>query len=262
MIGIAAGVAHVWLVWTDNCLDADLIGRCEEVLSLDEKERYRRFSFDRDRRLYLASHATLRHLLSAYTGVAPEDLRFECNNYGRPELAANLGRASLRFNLSHTRGLAAYVLTRRLDCGIDVESATGRWDTDAIVEVVLSSDERMRLSGLPEAERRLECLRHWTVKEAYVKARGMGMSLPMEKCSVTIRSGVSELELNRELRDDARDWQIAQFFFAREYSLAVALRSGSDARARILLKELVLRPGSFDELHRNLPDGVLECSSG
>jgi 4'-phosphopantetheinyl transferase len=155
------------------------------ALSATERDRMARLYFARDRQAYAAAHALVRHLLSACAPeVAPGAWQFTVSSYGRPELPPPWER--LRFNLSHTDGLVACVAGLDVDCGIDVEAVRPRHAGlgtagQALASYALAPSERQVVSAAPEDLRPWLFCRYWTLKEAYVKARGMGMSLPLEQ---------------------------------------------------------------------------------
>ena len=120
--------AHVWLARPEALADAALQARCRGLLSEDEIARHGRLRSAAVRALFLTAHAMKRSALSHYGGVSPESWRFEANAWGRPEITGPAGAPPLRFNLSHTTGLAACVVTRDADCGVDVESLDRRRD--------------------------------------------------------------------------------------------------------------------------------------
>lgn len=186
----AHGEAHVWLAWTERFAAAETLDYCRTLLAQDELEKWRRFHFERDRQLYLVAHAMVRQVLAAYLAIAPERLQFAANRYGRPELVREPGMPDLRFNLSHARGLAALVVTRSADCGIDVEVRRELGDLAAMAGQVLTAAERDYLWRLPDTERNWAFLKLWTLKEATSKqwARGcrwhcMKLDLPSARTS-------------------------------------------------------------------------------
>lgn len=157
--------------------------RLEDLLSEQERERAARFRFERDRHTYIAAHALCRGLLSYCCGSDPRSWRFSVEDHGKPELILSAGRPRLRVNLSHTRGLAAAALTVEHDIGIDVEWLQRDALTESLANRVFTERERQQLEAAPETVKTDVFLQFWTLKEAYVKAIGKGLSQPLDAFS-------------------------------------------------------------------------------
>jgi 4'-phosphopantetheinyl transferase len=157
------------IAWT--CLDAE------------EKARAARFVFERDRIIHVVAHGLVRSVLARYTGEPAAAQKFSVTSYGRPELIQRDGADRLRFNLSHTHGLVACAVTRRRDIGLDVESTT-RPAPIEIAERVFSSAELATFGPLSDSQRDDHFYALWTLKEAYIKARGLGLALSLQSFSV------------------------------------------------------------------------------
>jgi len=175
---------HVWH-WSSEPPPARL-AVLERWLSPEESERAARFRFERHRAAFLAARGTLRELLGEYAGCAPAEVAFDYNSYGKPSLAAPA--CALRFNLSHSGGIAAAAFTAGCEVGIDVERADRRVDLK-VADAHFSPYEIERLYRLPEDERPAAFFRIWTRKEAFVKAQGKGLSLPLAGFDVTVDPG-------------------------------------------------------------------------
>jgi 4'-phosphopantetheinyl transferase len=177
---------HIWFCIPDQLAGREALQQCRAVLDPGEQAACDRFRFARHRHLYLVSHALVRHALAAYMDQPPGDFAFARNRWGRPELALP-EEPPLRFNLSHTEGLAACAICREGLLGVDVEglARTGelgrRPDTIRLAKRFFAPEEVSLLAGLPAAEQGRRFLEIWTLKEAYIKARGMGVALPLEK---------------------------------------------------------------------------------
>ncbi|MCA9647830.1 MAG: 4'-phosphopantetheinyl transferase superfamily protein, partial [Myxococcales bacterium] len=172
--------AHIWLFSVPPSAGWDP-ARLEELsgwLSESERERAADFRVKEDRVQFIAAHACLRHVLSRYLPErGPATWDYVIGPYGRPELAEAELRW-LRFNLSHTGGLAACVVTRRLDCGVDVERRDKRRNFLGMSRTAFSELEQAELREIPEEQRPARFYEVWTLKEAYIKAIGMGLSQP------------------------------------------------------------------------------------
>ncbi len=216
------GEVHVWQAGLE--LVASEIQSLFDLLSADERDRAARFHFPRDRNRFIIARGRLRSLLSRYLGVAPNQLEFDYSPYGKPALSEGCGGGSLRFNLSHSHKLALYVVARHREVGIDVEYRRADLADEEIARRFFSPREVSTLLALP-AEMRLEAFFNcWTRKEAYIKARGEGLSLPLDQFDVTLAPGEAAA-LIRTLGDpqEASRWSLAQIFPGPGYSAALAV---------------------------------------
>lgn len=169
---LAAGDVHLWRAPLPPL--AQDLGRLAAWLSTDEAERSRRFRFSRDRHSFIAAHGFLRLTLSRYLGVAPRDLEFAAGTSGKPRLAGT-GARHLRFNISHTNGLALIAVTRGREVGVDIERIKPGFDWGEIAPKYFSAPERDALAALPPPQRSRAGYDVWTRKEAWVKAVGTGL---------------------------------------------------------------------------------------
>ncbi len=224
-----ANEAHLWLVRLRESIPPSLESQWRDFLSPEEEAADRRFRVEPARRQHLAARALVRTTLSRYTDVDPRHWEFRPGPEGKPRIAGPAGVPPLRFNLSHTRGLVACVVTLGLDSGVDVERP-GREIRDplALARHGFAPAERRalrRLSG--RAQRELFC-DLWTLKEAYVKARGAGfLALPARKLAYEIApGGIIRLTIEPELEDRPEAWQVALLAPTADHRLAVAIRRG------------------------------------
>jgi 4'-phosphopantetheinyl transferase len=200
------------------------------VLSTDERERAARFVFDRDRETYVLAHVLLRLALSHRAPVPPEHWRFRTGPYGRPEVAGSEDRLGLRFSLSHTVGLAVCTVTTGSPVGVDAE-AMGRRVPLELAGRCLAPAERAALAVLPAAEQPERFLEHWTLKEAFLKALGIGLSYPLERISFCVApGGAVEVELPDELGERREAWRFGSWRLEGGYRVALAIRSHGTAQ--------------------------------
>jgi 4'-phosphopantetheinyl transferase len=239
VITIESGQAHVWVADPGELCRAGLLSGYLDILSPAERERMGRFCFERDRLTFLAAHGLVRKALSSCVpSVPPGDWEFIHNEHGKPEIAAPPVTPALRFNISHTRGLVACLLTVRLDCGVDVETLDHVADVGRLAGRVLSPTEQARLLSAPAHAQRELFFGYWTLKEAYVKARGCGISIPLDKCTFEFRPEGISIRFDPSLNDDGAGWQFAQWSPTERHLLAVALRGGWAATCRVVRHEL------------------------
>jgi medium-chain acyl-[acyl-carrier-protein] hydrolase len=208
---------HVWRAALERS-DADL-AVCEETLSADEKARAGRFCFERDRRHYTAGRGTLRRLLGRYLGCDPASLTFRYNRYGKPALASPHGE--LRFNLSHSHGLALFAFTRGRDLGVDVEQVRGEVAVEQLAERFFSPQEVAALRDLSLGARRDAFFRIWTRKEAYLKATGKGLSLPLDCFDVSLTLGAAALLATRNDPAEVSRWSMRDLSVGEGFAAAV-----------------------------------------
>ncbi|HEY4387450.1 MAG TPA: 4'-phosphopantetheinyl transferase superfamily protein [Ktedonobacteraceae bacterium] len=156
------------------------------LLDATEKERARRFRFERDRRRYIVAHGTLRMLLGAYLQMDASALRFVTNAYGKPALAQAQHVQHLSFNLSHSHELALLAVTWRRELGVDVEYKRNDIEYDELARHSFSPYEQEQLRTLPASMKEDGFFACWTRKEAYIKARGMGLSLALDLFDVSL----------------------------------------------------------------------------
>jgi 4'-phosphopantetheinyl transferase len=185
---LRSGGAHLWQLLVPQAADA--LNVVPTWLDAAELARAASFHFERDRRLYLASHLWLRKILAAYLGgVDPAALRFEQVGQGKPRLELGPHEAGLRFSLSHTHSAILVGLAWSAEIGVDIEKIQAVDDSDAMHSAVLHPEEIHALQQLPAEQRDVSFHALWTVKEAYTKAIGKGLSHPFPSLSVGLHEG-------------------------------------------------------------------------
>lgn len=195
---LAEGDVHVWRADL-NCTEAAL-ETYASLLTADELARAARFRFDRDRRRFVAARGALRVTLSRYLQLAPEQICFAYNAYGKPALSAVFDDSRLRFNVSHAHELALYAVTRGCEVGVDVEFTNTAFNSNGgsdragdvcleLAEQFFAPVEAATLRALPEAMRTQAFFNCWTRKEAYIKAVGQGLSHPLDSFAVSLIPG-------------------------------------------------------------------------
>jgi 4'-phosphopantetheinyl transferase len=212
---------------TDGLAERDCAA-ARALLSGDERARCRRLHFEEDRVSFVVAHALLRCALSEATGVAPRSWRFAASASGRPEIQAPAFRSRLRFSLSHSAGLVACAVTRERDVGIDVERSAPRRGSQAVAERHFSSSEKRWLAGQPAAAAPAAFVGLWTLKEAYAKARGLGLRLALDVASFELAPRAAPVVTFPEGHgEDPRHWRFALLDPIPGYRLAVAARGAT-----------------------------------
>ncbi len=233
---LASGV-DVWLAAAGDACSAEELAAAERLLSPDERARREAFRFAKDRAVFAIARSLLRTRLSRYARVAPEAWRFVTNAHGCPRIAAGLTPLRLRFNVSHTDGLVACAVTLDRDVGIDVErSSRTIEDVLALAARFFAPTEHRALLALPPNGRHDAFLRYWTLKEAYIKAREMGLAVPLRDFSFGPEGSTPAIHFEPALADDPGAWQFLCVRPTAEHVLALGVRRGRGPDLQIRLR--------------------------
>jgi len=240
---IAAEEVHVWHLLAEHVADAPMMDAMHALLSPDERSRMARYRHESDRLLYLLSRGLMRTVLASYLGCSCDDVRYANNAFGKPTLhvvgtpvAYAPGSPSLHFNLTHSRGAIALAVSLEREVGIDVELRQRSAEYLVLAERYFAESEARHLRGLNEQDRRAAFFAIWTLKEAFVKAIGRGLSFPLDAFCF-------ELELNRliafkPLADSVTcDWHFHQFDLGEHHCGAVAVQSNGGAAVPIQFRD-------------------------
>jgi 4'-phosphopantetheinyl transferase len=231
--GLENREVHLWAVQLDAS-DSDL-ARCFSWLSTEEGDRAGRFKFDQHRRDFVVSHGILRLLLGEYSKTSPADIIFSYGTKGKPALT-NTG-CSIRFNMSHSARMAVYAFAAGCEVGVDVERIRPVADMEDIAARFFSAEEAAELKDIEEASRTQGFFNCWTRKEAYIKAVGDGLSLPLDGFRVSLKpSEPAELLSLGGDAQAAKLWTLHHFVPATEYIGAIAYR---DVPRPLLLRPMV-----------------------
>ena len=221
---------HVWqvdLVAWDKAADS-LLG----LLSAEEQERAVRFKFPGPRNQYVISRALLRRALGRYLKIEAREVRFRTATNGKPELTAD---SDVRFNLSHTQGATVFAVTHKRHVGVDVERI--RTDTNAmeLAERFFSGPEVQWLRSQPASELMASFFSCWTAKEAYIKAQGEGLSMPLSSFGVVAVPGGASCKLQLEVYDnpeESKRWSMWRLDIGPDLRAALAV-DGESCRVRV-----------------------------
>ena len=197
--------------------------RITAMLSPEEKAVAAAFDSLERRRSYVAAHALLRSILAKVTGVAPNEIVFRYGQRGKPELAAPV-QHNLQFNMSHSRDVMVVAVTTGRRVGVDIEHIDEPGDVRRIAARFLSPRDRDAIEQLPAERQRYAFLRCWTRKEAYMKARGDGVSRPLDDFELTPAADTNPAQFKVTRRDaESDDWQLADVPVPRGFLAAVAV---------------------------------------
>jgi len=180
---LPADAVHVWRASLDDA--GERLGKLAQLLSPDEQLRASRLQFQRHRDRFVAARGVLRVILGRYLAAPPEQLTISYGPRGKPFLAGREGE-SLRFNLSHSQGLALYALVLDRNVGIDVEALRTLPDAEQIAERFFSPAEKAEFHSLPQDRKPHAFFFGWTQKEAFIKAVGDGLSLALDRFDVSV----------------------------------------------------------------------------
>jgi len=210
-------------------LEPAAVPGAESTLSADESQRAAKFHFDKDRHRFIASHVALRNVLSRYLDREPQQIDFTVGEYGKPAITSDI---NLEFNLSHSGNYALITVAREHKVGIDVERFRQDMETDKIARRFFSEKENSELMGLPLEQKLIGFFNCWTRKEAYIKAHGLGLSLPLDSFDVSLTP--NEPAILRATRPDsleASHWTLLSLDIEDQYAGTLAVQ-GRDMEFR------------------------------
>lgn len=226
---------HVWYCNPQAIFDPGKLAIYSSLLSETESVRYRGIQFNSEQRSYLVAHALVRKVLSLYADIPPQDWVFVSGAHGKPEVQ-NASFTGLRFNLTHTADLCACVVTRDTRCGVDAEYTERKNKLLPIANRMFSDIELGTFENRTEDEIRQRFFYYWTLREAYVKARGTGLGGSSKTFSFRIDEHDSdrksaEIEFADEKQNDlAGEWQFEIFQPDTDHVISVALQSGDTGK--------------------------------
>jgi 4'-phosphopantetheinyl transferase len=236
MLNLSPTQIHLWQYPIGKTPAAELLEYARTLLSRPERQRCAAFYFENHRTEYALSHAILRLVLSEYAPVKPEDWRFSAGEWGKPEIAGPALDPPLWFNLSHTGGFVACVAGRIPQLGVDVENINRMTACDEIAKQSFAAAEYAYLRNLPSALQRKAFFRLWTLKEAYIKAEGKGLSIPLDsfcfRFSAENPVAGNQAEVTLELTGESKSdgWNFFEFHAGHDYRISIgAQKTGQGA---------------------------------
>ena len=230
---------ELWCAWLE---DIDAARRWQDyraLLDAPERERQGRLRVPADRRRDLAARALVRTVLSRHVPVPPEAWAFGADANGRPRIVAPQPLPPIEFNIAHSGDLVVLAVATGRSLGVDVEDTSRRTDTAAL-ERYFAPQEREALATLPAEARRRRFFELWTLKESYLKARGVGLRLPLRGVAFEFNEPASvQLSFTGLFVDEAARWALAQFTLRGHYTLAVCAERQGPQALRLTIQETV-----------------------
>jgi 4'-phosphopantetheinyl transferase len=257
MLNASQDRIDLWLVEWKKLVGSYLLQQYQEVLSDQEREQEAGFRFENDRVRHRVTRASVRTVLSKYVTVRPEDWCFSENAYGRPAIANEMPEArSISFNVAHAGMVIVLAITKTAKMGVDIERIEGKGELIDVADRYFSKREVASLRALPKGQQLRRFFEYWTLKESYIKARGLGLSLPLDQFSFDLQSpdAISfRIENDRDSKG-YRFWQAEHF---GDYLVSVCAESIGKIVPEVVVRRVI--PFQSEEL---LPSNVIRRSIG
>ena len=251
MISLPDNEIHTWVAQIDDFDFAELQAITKSWLTDLERRRLERFYFVQHKKQLLLGRLLMRSVLSHYEAISPQQWQFCYNDYGKPMLTDQQQQrlsAPLYFNLSHSHGSIVLAVARIKDIGIDIECNTRSRRFERIASRYFSDIEVGHLLQLDEPSWRARFYDLWSLKEAYIKACGMGLAIDLGHFSFLFTAPDKlDIEFDKRRADDASRWQFWQLSGAVDFNLALAAKSDTGQKIKAV-KQYALNPQSFVEL--------------
>jgi len=224
--GLPENEVHLWRVDLGDFLvrEPSFENSLQDILSADEKARASRFHFPRHRQFFAATRAMLRTILGNYVGSEPGSLVFDYGEKGKPRLRQNSSGKRIEFNVSHSGEVALLAFAQKRILGVDVEQIRDERDHEGIARRFFSEYEQEQLARLKPEERQHAFFRCWSRKEAFIKARGEGLSLPLRHFDVSVSPGdENALLATRPDPQEANRWWLREVSAGSGYEGALCV---------------------------------------
>ena len=236
----SAGQIDIWHLSPETAADARILEECRSWLSPDERLRLQRITHAESRQLFLLGRAMLRRALSHYSGYKAEELVFQYNAYGKPSLKTP-NDPPLEFSVSHTRGLVACAVVLGAPLGIDVERNRTIDNPLEIAKRIFAPAETAALEAVP-AERLSDAfLDLWTLREAFVKARGAGMMTSRAEFAFSVATHRKKTDAIAAqactIPDQGANWQFLKLWPTDGHRAALAIRKPRSEKLEIVLRQ-------------------------
>ncbi|MBD2750181.1 4'-phosphopantetheinyl transferase superfamily protein [Microvirga sp. BT688] len=225
MLELPTHHVHLWCLTMNHC-SCDLTFWAN-LLCADERARADQLRDQRDRSFFIWYRGNVRGILASYCGSAPQELQFRTGRFGKPELGAPFDVHQLRFSISHSSNRLVMAIVRKSEVGVDIEQIRSMPDLLDLVDSVFSGREQSVFRSLEESAKLPTFFSVWTQKEAYLKARGLGLNRPLKDIDV----GLIPVEAAGLIRDGwdpsaTKQWSLTAWSPVQSYAAALAIESG------------------------------------
>lgn len=237
---------HVHLWYAYPCETAEyIISELFFILSASEQTQYARYFFQKDRNIYAITRIMLRSTLSQYEDVAPTEWQFSKTKYGRPYVASPKTGRHISFNISHADNCVLLAIAKEMDIGVDLERHQRPDVNVEIANEFLCQEEIKALSSLPDQEKHKRLLEYWVLKEAYAKAKGLGLSCPFQELQFQFENGQIKLARSENPSQVCDEWNFKILHPVNEFVAALAFRPPLSNAINVVLQTFpFLRPRS------------------
>ncbi len=230
-LALPSNSVHLWFCHYEDITDSRLIAAYDTLLEPYEKEQ-QRLKAPKDRHQFLITRTLIRTVLSKYDPtVSPSEWRFTKNQYGRPKISPDMTPLPIRFNLTHTKGLIVCGVTLNIAIGVDVEDLSRQTDRLKIAQRYFSPTMTNALEDLPERQQQQRFFEYWTLSEAYLKGRGIGLFMFPRQFSFHLAEDSSiRLSVDSDWDENPTQWQFLIHRINDTYQLAVAVKTTKSLR--------------------------------
>ena len=216
----------------DGQSEAELVEQFGGLLTREERERQARPTIEKRRREVLLTRALVRSVLSGYTGADPLSWRFGAAEHGRPFVEAPA--IGFDFNLSHTEGMIVCLVAEVPMPGVDVEFMPRRGQLDEVAEHFFAASECAALRAQADEHRRRRFFTYWTLKEAYIKAKGSGLTLPLDAFWFDVEQDKPTIGFDPRIQDDPAAWRFESLALSEQHLCGIALETRDAPTVRII----------------------------
>jgi 4'-phosphopantetheinyl transferase len=239
MLTLSNNDIHLWFVNINDIHDPAILKHYQAILSSTERERNQRFIFEKDKKRHLITRALVRSVLSEYyESIGPKDWCFTENNYGKPEISSEMLIQPLTFNLSHSDNMIVLALTREQEIGVDIESLEQSVPTHELAKHTFAPAEYQQLKALSDRDFHSRFFDFWTLKEAYIKACGLGLSIQLDSFAFSLDKAHIDISFEQSRLDQPEQWQFWQIIPNQAYKVALARKSGKE---KVSTKQILMR---------------------
>ena len=218
---------QVWHFSLD--VDAEREASLADHLNDEENDRAAKFRFAKHRRRFIARRGLLRIILSRYAGCDPKDIRFKVGKHGKPSIAWPDSAGRIRFSTAHSNDLGGVAITQCCELGLDVEQVLPEGDQKLIAETQFSPEENDGLLCLPESRRLIAFYEIWTGKEAYLKGKGLGMTVPLNQFAISVNPEAPRLVWSDIDSTDPQHWSLHRMLMEPGFIACLATHRSDNA---------------------------------